>query len=112
MSDKIYLTLDEKLEAIAQDVEGCQKTGQPVLVGTSSIENSEAISTLLTQKKVKHEVLNAKQHEREAQIIANAGAIGAVTIATNMAFSIPNRCIITAIFSLAKIRIKLSFKDR
>ena len=85
MSDKIYLTLDEKLEAIAQDVEGCQKTGQPVLVGTSSIENSEAISTLLTQKKVKHEVLNAKQHEREAQIIANAGAIGAVTIATNMA---------------------------
>ncbi|WP_306821326.1 preprotein translocase subunit SecA [bacterium endosymbiont of Bathymodiolus sp. 5 South] len=85
MSDKIYLTLDEKLEAIAQDVEGCQKTGQPVLVGTSSIENSEAISALLTQKKVKHEVLNAKQHEREAQIIANAGAIGAVTIATNMA---------------------------
>jgi preprotein translocase subunit SecA len=54
MSDKIYLTLDEKLEAIAQDVEGCQKTGQPVLVGTSSIENSEAISALLTQKKVKH----------------------------------------------------------
>ncbi len=85
MSDQIYLTLGEKLEAIAKDVESCQKTGQPVLVGTSSIENSEAISKLLTKKKIKHEVLNAKQHEREAQIIANAGAIGAATIATNMA---------------------------
>ncbi len=85
MPDQIYLTLDEKLEAIAKDIEGCQKTGQPVLVGTSSIENSEAISALLLQKNIKHEVLNAKQHEREAQIIANAGAIGAVTIATNMA---------------------------
>ena len=85
MSDQIYLTLDEKLEAIAKDVESCQKTGQPVLVGTSSIENSEAISQLLTNRKIKHEVLNAKQHEREAQIIANAGSIGAVTIATNMA---------------------------
>ncbi len=85
MSDQIYLTLAEKLEAIAKDVEACQKTGQPVLVGTSSIENSESISALLTNKNIKHEVLNAKQHEREAQIIANAGAIGAVTIATNMA---------------------------
>lgn len=85
MSDQIYLTLDEKLEAIAKEVESCQKTGQPVLVGTSSIENSEAISQLLTDRKIKHEVLNAKQHEREAQIIANAGSIGAVTIATNMA---------------------------
>ena len=85
MSDQIYLTLGEKLEAIADDVAQCQKTGQPVLVGTSSIENSEEISRLLKKKKIKHEVLNAKQHEREAQIIANAGAIGAVTIATNMA---------------------------
>ncbi len=84
-ADQIYLTLQEKLEAIALDVEQCQSTGQPVLVGTSSIENSEAISALLKNKKIKHEVLNAKQHEREAQIIANAGAIGAVTIATNMA---------------------------
>ena len=84
-ADQIYLTLDEKLMAIAGDVENCQKTGQPVLVGTSSIENSEAISALLSNKKIKHEVLNAKQHEREAIIIANAGAIGAVTIATNMA---------------------------
>ena len=85
MSDQIYLTLDEKLEAIATNVENCQKTGQPVLVGTSSIENSEKISKLLTSKKIKHEVLNAKQHEREAQIVANAGSVGAVTIATNMA---------------------------
>ena len=84
-TDQIYLTLEEKLNAIANDVESCQKTGQPVLVGTSSIENSEAISNLLANKKIKHEVLNAKQHEREAVIIANAGAIGAVTIATNMA---------------------------
>jgi len=84
-TDQIYLTLEEKLEAIANDVSSCQQTGQPVLVGTSSIENSEAISTLLTNKKIKHEVLNAKQHEREAIIIANAGAMGAVTIATNMA---------------------------
>jgi preprotein translocase subunit SecA len=85
MSDQIYLTLEEKLEAIALDVESCQKSGQPVLVGTSSIENSEAISALLEKRKIKHEVLNAKQHEREAQIIANAGSIGVVTIATNMA---------------------------
>lgn len=84
-ADQIYLTLEEKLEAISNDVEACQKTGQPVLVGTSSIENSEAISDLLSNKNIKHEVLNAKQHEREAIIIANAGAIGAVTIATNMA---------------------------
>jgi preprotein translocase subunit SecA len=83
--DQIYLTLEEKLEAIANDVGNCQETGQPVLVGTSSIENSEAISDLLTNKKIKHEVLNAKQHEREAIIIANAGSVGAVTIATNMA---------------------------
>ncbi len=85
MSDQIYLTLEEKLTAIAKDIEDCQKTGQPVLVGTSSIENSESVSKLLTRKQIKHEVLNAKQHEREAQIIANAGALGAVTIATNMA---------------------------
>ncbi len=84
-ADQIYLTLEEKLEAIANDVEACQKIGQPVLVGTSSIENSEAISALLKRKSIKHEVLNAKQHEREAQIVANAGVLGSVTIATNMA---------------------------
>ncbi|MEO1945505.1 MAG: preprotein translocase subunit SecA, partial [Candidatus Thioglobus sp.] len=84
-SDQIYLTTDEKFTAIADDVVSCQQTGQPVLVGTSSIENSELISGLLKKKNIKHEVLNAKQHEREASIIANAGSIGAVTIATNMA---------------------------
>ncbi|ABL01817.1 protein translocase subunit secA [Candidatus Ruthia magnifica str. Cm (Calyptogena magnifica)] len=84
-SDKIYLTTQEKFEAIAFDVANCQQIGQPVLVGTSSIENSELISTLLEKNNIKHEVLNAKQHEREAIIIANAGSIGAVTIATNMA---------------------------
>ncbi|MBW5288737.1 MAG: Protein export cytoplasm protein SecA ATPase RNA helicase [Candidatus Ruthia sp. Apha_13_S6] len=84
-SDQIYLTTQEKFEAIALDVANCQQTGQPVLVGTSSIENSELISALLEKNNIKHEVLNAKQHEREAIIIANAGSIGAVTIATNMA---------------------------
>lgn len=84
-SDQIYLTTQEKFEAIALDVANCQQSGQPVLVGTSSIENSELISDLLTKNNIKHEVLNAKQHEREAIIIANAGSIGAVTIATNMA---------------------------
>ncbi len=84
-SDQIYLTTEEKFEAIFQDVANCQKINQPVLVGTSSIENSELISKLLTKNKIKHEVLNAKQHEREAQIVANAGAPSSVTIATNMA---------------------------
>ncbi len=84
-SDQIYLTTQEKFEAIALDVANCQQTGQPVLVGTSSIENSELISALLEKNNIKHEVLNAKQHEREAIIIANAGSISAVTIATNMA---------------------------
>jgi len=85
MSDQIYLTAEEKYEAIVDAVKVCNKKGQPVLVGTSSIESSELISSLLKKNKINHEVLNAKQHEREAQIVANAGAIGSVTIATNMA---------------------------
>ena len=84
-SDLIFGTTSEKYAAIVADVKKCQETQQPVLVGTSSIETSEAISSLLTKNKVSHEVLNAKQHQREAEIIANAGAPGAVTIATNMA---------------------------
>ena len=84
-SDLIYGTLEEKYEAIANDVKGCQKQQQPVLIGTSSIDSSEKVSALLKRNKIKHEVLNAKQHQREAEIIANAGAPGAVTIATNMA---------------------------
>jgi len=84
-SDLIYGTTDEKLDAVMKDIQECQKNMQPVLVGTNSIESSESVSTLLSNNKIKHEVLNAKQHQREAEIIANAGAPGAVTISTNMA---------------------------
>ena len=83
--DLIYLTAEQKYQAVVEDIEDCFQRKQPVLVGTTSIEVSEFISTNLNKKKVPHEVLNAKQHEREAHIIANAGALGAVTIATNMA---------------------------
>jgi preprotein translocase subunit SecA len=85
MGDLIYLTAREKYLAITEDIKGCVKRGQPVLVGTTSVENSEIISSVLHQAKIKHEVLNAKQHEREAHIIEQAGMPGAVTIATNMA---------------------------
>ena len=88
LSDLIYGTMDEKLDAIIGDVKACQKMKQPVLVGTSSIESSENISLLLKKDSIRHEVLNAKQHQREAEIIANAGAPGSVTIATNMALSL------------------------
>jgi len=83
--DLVYLTAQEKYLAVVEDIEDCFKRQQPVLVGTTSIEVSEFIAASLKKKKVPHEVLNAKQHEREAQIIANAGALGSVTIATNMA---------------------------
>jgi preprotein translocase subunit SecA len=84
-SDLIFGTTLEKFDAIAADVKKCQQAQQPVLVGTSSIETSEVISALLKKNNIVHEVLNAKQHQREAEIIANAGAPGSVTIATNMA---------------------------
>jgi len=84
-ADQIYLTTTEKYEAIVTDIQDCIKRQQPVLVGTSSIETSEYLHGLLKKAKVKHEVLNAKQHEREAHIIAQAGSPGSVTIATNMA---------------------------
>jgi len=84
-SDLIFGTMSEKLDAVMKDIQECQKSLQPVLVGTNSIESSESVSALLTKNKIKHEVLNAKQHQREAEIIANAGAPGAVTISTNMA---------------------------
>ena len=84
-SDLIYGTMDEKFQAVLADILKCQKTLQPVLVGTSSIESSESVSSLLNKNNIKHEVLNAKQHQREAEIIANAGSPGAVTISTNMA---------------------------
>ncbi len=85
MGDLVYLTQQEKFNAISEDIKGCVERKQPVLVGTTSIETSELISRLLQQQKIKHQVLNAKQHEREAHVVAEAGRPGAVTIATNMA---------------------------
>ena len=84
-NDQIYRTEKEKYNAILNKVIECSNKGQPVLVGTTSIEKSEKISSYLNSKKIKHNVLNAKHHEQEAKIIAEAGKIGAVTIATNMA---------------------------
>ena len=84
-NDEIYKTNEERDEAVIKLIERCQKNNQPVLVGTVSIEKSEILSKLLNAKKIKHEVLNAKFHEQEAQIIGYAGMPGAVTIATNMA---------------------------
>ncbi len=85
MTDLVYLTQLEKYKAIVEDIRDCQKRGQPALVGTVSIESSELISQFLKKEKVAHNVLNAKQHEKEAHIVENAGLPGAVTIATNMA---------------------------
>ena len=83
--DVVYKTEKEKFRAVIEEIAECHQRGQPVLVGTVSIENSERLSKLLQRKKVKHVVLNAKYHEREADIVAQAGRLGAVTIATNMA---------------------------
>jgi preprotein translocase subunit SecA len=85
MMDKVYRTSQERYAAVIEDIKACQKIEQPVLVGTTSIENSELISALLTKAKLKHQVLNAKHHEKEAHIIAQAGRPGMITIATNMA---------------------------
>jgi preprotein translocase subunit SecA len=84
-SDLVYKSVNAKYQAVIDEIEERHKVGQPVLLGTTSIEKSELIAQLLTRRGIKHEVLNAKQHEREAQIIAQAGRSGAVTIATNMA---------------------------
>ena len=84
-NDQIFRTEKEKYLAITNKIIECHSTGQPVLVGTTSIEKSEKISTNLNEKQIKHSVLNAKQHEKEAKIVAEAGKIGAITIATNMA---------------------------
>ena len=84
-NDLIYLSMDEKLEAIVRDITEMSAKGAPVLVGTASIDTSETLSNFLNKENIKHEVLNAKFHEREAQIIAEAGRPGVVTIATNMA---------------------------
>jgi preprotein translocase subunit SecA len=85
MMDKVYMTAREKYTAVVDDIRDCHKRGQPVLVGTTSIENSELISGLLEKEKLPHQVLNAKQHEREAMVVAQAGRPGMITIATNMA---------------------------
>ena len=83
--DEIFLTMDQKLDAIIAQIEECHKKGQPVLVGTTSVERSEIVSGLLKDKKIKHQVLNARHHDQEANIIGQAGTPGAITIATNMA---------------------------
>ncbi|MBF9034955.1 preprotein translocase subunit SecA [Rhodobacterales bacterium HKCCE2091] len=83
--DQVYRTGREKYEAIVEEIREAHEKGQPVLVGTTSIEKSEMLSQLLTKAKLPHNVLNARQHEQEAQIVADAGKLGAITIATNMA---------------------------
>jgi preprotein translocase subunit SecA len=83
--DQIYKTSQERYSAVIQDIRDCHQRGQPVLVGTTSIENSELLSRMLDQEKLPHQVLNAKQHAREAEVIAQAGRPGMITIATNMA---------------------------
>jgi preprotein translocase subunit SecA len=83
--DLVYLTQKDKFDAIIEDIADCRERGQPVLVGTTSIETSELLSSILKKKGVKHEVLNAKQHAREAIVVQHAGRPGAITIATNMA---------------------------
>ena len=84
-NDIIYKTEDSKFKAVIEEIKDAHEKGQPVLVGTASIENSEKISKLLKKEGLKHEVLNAKNHEKEAEIVAQAGKYGAITIATNMA---------------------------
>ena len=84
-NDLVYLTIPEKYDAIVEDIEACRVAERPVLVGTASVESSERLSTELNRRKIPHSVLNAKFHEREAEIIAEAGRPGVVTIATNMA---------------------------
>ncbi len=85
MMDKVYLSMGEKYKAVIEDVRDCHQRGQPVLVGTTSIETSELLAQLLEKEKLPHQVLNAKQHAREAEIIAQAGSPGMITVATNMA---------------------------
>ncbi len=85
LQDQIFKSTEEKFEAILKDIQARHANGQPILVGTTSIENSELLSEMLRREKLDHQVLNAKQHEREAQIVAQAGRPGVITIATNMA---------------------------
>ncbi len=105
--DEVYRTAREKNDAIVEMIEECRKIGQPVLVGTVSIEKSELLSDLLRKHKIPHQVLNARYHEREAQIIAQAGGTGAVTIATNMA----GRGTDIQLGGNAEMRIRQELKD-
>ncbi|MDO4696713.1 MAG: preprotein translocase subunit SecA [Neisseria sp.] len=84
-NDQIFRSAEEKYEAVVKDIQACHEKGQPVLVGTTSIETSELVSDLLKKADIPHNVLNAKEHQREALIVAQAGKVGAVTVATNMA---------------------------
>ena len=84
-NDCVYMTAEEKFEAVVKDIVDCHRRGQPVLVGTTSIENSELLSGMLNKENIPHQVLNAKEHEREAHIIAQAGKEGMITVSTNMA---------------------------
>src|ERR1044071_4056188 len=85
LDDQIYRTERAKFDALIREIKEMQAAGRPVLVGTTSVETSERLSELLKRHGIKHEVLNAKQHEREAHIVTQAGRLGAVTVATNMA---------------------------
>ncbi len=85
LPDLVFLDIEGKLNAIVRDIKAMKESGQPILIGTASIEMSEVLSSLFEKEGIKHSVLNAKQHEREANIIADAGRPGAITIATNMA---------------------------
>ena len=84
-NDVVYRTMEGKFRAIVEDIKEHHEKGQPILVGTTSVEKSELLSSMLSKEGIKHNVLNAKQHEREAVVVAEAGQLGAVTIATNMA---------------------------
>ena len=89
MNDRVYRTKKEKYAAVIQEVEDMVKAGRPVLVGTTSVEISELLSKMLQLRKIPHQVLNAKYHQKEAEIVAQAGKKGTVTIATNMAGEAP-----------------------
>lgn len=85
LDDVVYINEEAKLRAIVDEIEKVHQTGQPILVGTISIEKSEELSNMLKRRRIKHDVLNAKHHDREAEIVAQAGTFDTVTIATNMA---------------------------
>ena len=110
--DKVYRTTAEKYKAIIEQIKEANSKGQPVLVGTTSIEKSELLSDMLKKEKVKHNVLNARQHEQEAQIVGDAGKLNAVTIATNMAgrgtdIQLGGNVEMKVLEALAKIRMKI-----